>query len=193
MRTCLRNPVEAEDLTQDVFAKALEALPEYELRPGRPFLGWLFRVSRNTAIDALRREQGIELTDPAALDQAREQAQDDDSDETAEQAELALNWLTDRDLAFLVERLPEVQRQVLTMKFLLDLPTDEIAQFTGRTPKAVRQLQSRALRYLEERLTALGRRGDMQVKRTPTLSRIKPMPVTVSRRFALGKGPPRER
>ena len=40
----VRRPSDAEDLTQAIFVKALEALPRYEAR-GIPFGGWLFRLA----------------------------------------------------------------------------------------------------------------------------------------------------
>ena len=49
----VRRPSDAEDLTQLVFVKALEALPRYESR-GIPFGGWLFRLARNSVIDFVR-------------------------------------------------------------------------------------------------------------------------------------------
>ena len=45
----VRSPSDAEDLTQLVFVKALEALPRYEAR-GIPFGGCLFRLARNASI-----------------------------------------------------------------------------------------------------------------------------------------------
>ena len=49
----VNNPSDAEDLTQLVFVKALEALPRYEVR-GIPFGGWLFRLAKNAIIDQIR-------------------------------------------------------------------------------------------------------------------------------------------
>src|SRR3954466_7961080 len=49
----VQRPADAEDLTQLVFVKVLEALPRYESR-GVPFGGWLFRLARNAVIDFVR-------------------------------------------------------------------------------------------------------------------------------------------
>ena len=45
----VRNEAEAEDVTSEVFFKALRAMPRY--RPRQPFLAWLYRIARNAVID----------------------------------------------------------------------------------------------------------------------------------------------
>src|SRR2546427_3211545 len=49
----VRDDAEAEDLTSDVFMKALRAIPRYE--PRQAFLAWLYRIARNAVIDHVRR------------------------------------------------------------------------------------------------------------------------------------------
>jgi len=49
----VRNEAEAEDVTSDVFMRALRAIPKYE--PRQAFLAWLYRIARNAVIDRSRR------------------------------------------------------------------------------------------------------------------------------------------
>src|SRR5688500_1355368 len=49
----VRDDAEAEDLTSDVFMKALRAIRRYE--PRQAFLAWLYRIARNAVIDHVRR------------------------------------------------------------------------------------------------------------------------------------------
>src|SRR5260221_9610115 len=69
------SPSDAEDLTQLVFVKAIEALPRYEAR-GVPFGGWLFRLARNATIDYSRTHRGLndlaDITTQASYDRWHE-------------------------------------------------------------------------------------------------------------------------
>src|SRR5947209_13367671 len=48
---------EAEDLTQDTFIKAIQALPKLDTT--RPILPWLYQIARNTTYDTLRRKRRV--------------------------------------------------------------------------------------------------------------------------------------
>jgi RNA polymerase sigma-70 factor (ECF subfamily) len=174
-RLLLRSYHEAEDVAQQVFANVIEALPRYEVRPEQPFRFWLFRITRNTALKALARSGRLQLEEVAEIERRVERP-------TPAALEL-VNWLSDNDLAILVERLPMAQRQTLILRYALELSSDEIATVLDRSPTAVRLLQHRALRMLEQRLTAL--REPRAIRRVPMRVRMKPLPVLGGRRFAL--------
>jgi RNA polymerase sigma-70 factor, ECF subfamily len=148
LRVALRDPHEAEDATQQVFTNVIGALPRYERRK-EPFRAWLFRIVRNQAVDALRKRRHVEPEEPDVLEQRW--------DPHGREAEArALRWLSDREMLVFLERLPLAQRQVLTMRYLLDLHTRDIAEVLDRSQDWVRQTQRRGLQTLERRLVRLG-------------------------------------
>jgi RNA polymerase sigma-70 factor (ECF subfamily) len=164
LRVALHDRHEAEDAAQQVFLQVMEALPRYELREV-PFRAWLFRIVRNHTINQLEksgRELESETIEPAVLD-----------------------WLSDADLMILVGRLPLAQRQVILLRYMMDLSWTQVAEVLGRSPDAVRQLQTRALAQLRSRLAAVkpdthtsGRQHEMARRRGP-------LPVLYARRHVL--------
>jgi len=137
----VRRPSDAEDLTQLVFVKALEALPRYESR-GIPFGGWLFRLARNAVIDHVRTSH-----EHADLAQSVEQAGDDAGpDELAairqdiEAVRRALATLTDD------------QRDAIALRFFAGLSAREAAVAMGKQEGTIRGLQFRAIATLRRQL-----------------------------------------
>jgi RNA polymerase sigma-70 factor (ECF subfamily) len=177
LRVALRDGHEAEDVTQQVFMKVMTALPRYERRPGRPFRAWLFTIVRNEAITHLRKSGRLDVCEPRRM--AHDLTDDREPPLTG-----GLDWICDRELGLFVERLPLAQRQVLVLKFMLDLSSAEIGQVLGRSADDVRGLQARALRYLEQRLSAI-RRGPVGGRAAPMLRVPRHAPVLRLRRFAL--------
>jgi RNA polymerase sigma-70 factor (ECF subfamily) len=174
----LRDPHEAEDATQQVFLQAMEALPGYEYR-GQPFRAWLFLIARNHALKQLSRLGRVDVTDPFDLSRQLEH----DGFERGEPP--ALEWISDRELLLFIERLPLAQRQVLALRFMLDLTHAQTAQLLGRTPNEVRKLQQRAMRFLRDRLAAVGRQPARRGERPGCRRAPKQVFVLRERRFAL--------
>jgi len=137
----VNRPSDAEDLTQLVFVKALEALPRYEVR-GIPFGGWLFRLARNAIIDQARTRRD-HLTLVAAVTR-----------ETEDAGPEAMAFLRD-DLDRVARALTELtddQREVIELRFFAGLSVHETADAMGRQDGTVRGLQFRALAALRRSL-----------------------------------------
>jgi RNA polymerase sigma-70 factor (ECF subfamily) len=149
LRILMRDDHEAEDAAQQVFMRVMDGLPRYERR-SQPFRAWLFVIVRNLALTQLKRQNRVDLVDPAEM--ADRYASSADADLGA------LDWINDREILMLIERLPLTQRQVLLLRFMLDLTHAETAAVLGRTPNEIRKAQGRALSFLRTRLTSLGRR-----------------------------------
>jgi RNA polymerase sigma-70 factor, ECF subfamily len=137
----VNRPSDAEDLTQLVFVKALEALPRYEAR-GVPFGGWLFRLARNAIIDQVRtRREHLSLV----VATTRE------SDEASPEARASLRDDLDQVAAALAE-LTDDQREVIELRFFAGLSVAEAAAAMGRQEGTIRGLQFRAIGALRRAL-----------------------------------------
>jgi RNA polymerase sigma-70 factor (ECF subfamily) len=133
----VRNRDTAEDLTSEVFHKALANLGKYEWR-GDPFAAWLFRIAANAVADQAKRA-------------AREVSSSEEPADPVAAAEL--EGVEHRARLFrLVDQLPEDQRRVIFERFVEQRSIREIAEQLGRTEGAVKQLQFRALQHLRAQM-----------------------------------------
>ncbi len=138
-----RNAEAAQDLSQQVFLKAWQAIPRFEQR-GVPFKAWLYRMAHNQMVDHFRtRKVTSELGDFDLPDDA-----DQESALLAGEVSEALQ----RALA----RLSEDHRQVLTFRFLMEKSAREIGEVMGRKEVTVRGLQMRALQALRREIELMG-------------------------------------
>ena len=135
----VRDHYEAEDVTQQVFAKLTDSLARYEER-GAPFLSWLVRLARNAAIDQLRSRRAIPVADPIESETA-------DDGEEADRRETLRSAL---------DTLPEDQREIIVLRHLGGLAPAEIATRLGRSESAVNGLHHRGRRALRAELIRLG-------------------------------------
>jgi RNA polymerase sigma-70 factor (ECF subfamily) len=137
----VHRPTDAEDLTQAVFVKALEALPRYEAR-GIPFGGWLFRLARNAVIDFVRTRH-----DHAELDAVREQF----TDEPLPDEILVTRYEIDA-VGVALAALTSEQRDAIALRFFAGLSAREAAEAMGKQEGTVRGLQFRAIAALRREL-----------------------------------------
>jgi len=131
---------EAEDITSDVFERALANLARFEWR-GAPFVAWLYRIAANALADR-RKETARDSSEPPP-----------DVPDSRESEEIERRAM----LFQLVDRLPDVQRQVIEMRFVDQRSIREIAAVLDRSEGAVKQLQLRALENLRKSMG--GRHG----------------------------------
>jgi RNA polymerase sigma-70 factor, ECF subfamily len=129
----------AQDLTSDVFHKALASIQSFEWR-GVPFAAWLLRIAANMIVD--RSKRGVKEIGQDELPDLPDLGARPKLEEADECARLFL----------LVDELPADQRRVIGMRFAEEKSIREIAQALGRTEGAVKQLQFRALQKLRDRM-----------------------------------------
>src|SRR6266446_6007343 len=148
----VRNRDVAEDLTAEVFRKALASLPRFKWR-GAPFAAWLFRIASNMIADRSKRvarEVSLDESGPTAPGASTQVGKRAD---TSQQKDLEDSER--RALLFrLVDELAEDQGRVLVMRFAEEKSIREIAEAIGRSEGAVKQLQFRALENLRARLAS---------------------------------------
>jgi RNA polymerase sigma-70 factor (ECF subfamily) len=138
----VRNEAEAEDVTSDVFFKALRAMPRYA--PRQPFLAWLYRIARNSVIDGLRRKRPQVSFEDALRHPGADRVVDPDA---------GLERLSDRAaLREAIARLTPLQQDVIILRYVEGLDTEAIARIVGRRDGTVRGIEFRALGALRQLL-----------------------------------------
>jgi RNA polymerase sigma-70 factor (ECF subfamily) len=111
----LKDQARAEEVTQDIFLRLWQVLPAYDGRAAPST--WLYTIARNTCLTALR-SQAYRKTIP--LDSMTELP-------AAERAD-GRDVMTTIELARCVERLPEAQRQVITLFYLQEQSIKEVGR-----------------------------------------------------------------
>lgn len=134
----VRSREEAEDLTSEVFHKALSTIAQFEWR-GVPFAAWLYRIAANSIIDRGKRA-------------AKEQALPVFTDVAVSVSAIEHEFDVRARLYNLVARLPTDQGRVVVARFAEEKSIREIALEMGRSEGAVKQLQFRALENLRASL-----------------------------------------
>jgi RNA polymerase sigma-70 factor (ECF subfamily) len=127
VRSIVRDDFEAEDVTQQVFAKLMTAIDKYQAREVS-FSAWIMRVARNVAVDHLRRRRAVPCEEVRELEPTAEE-------DAARNRSLML-----RDA---LAALPDEQREVVVLRHLVGLSPGEIAGRLGRTEPSIHGLHHR--------------------------------------------------
>jgi RNA polymerase sigma-70 factor, ECF subfamily len=136
----VRDHTVAEDVTSDVFIKALGGIGRYRDR-GWPFSAWLYEIAANTVIDRYRTLRPVEdidgvfgLSDGSSVEE--DAGRRDDV----------------RRIGSLVRDLPGPQKTAVVLKFQEDLPIEDIAAVMGKSRGAVKLLIHRAVTSIRREL-----------------------------------------
>lgn len=117
----------AEDLTQDVFVKAIDRILSGKYNDEGKFGPWIGRIAHNLAIDNFRKnKRSLEvLTEDGTNIFIDMKFQEDSFEDTQIKME------THATLRTLIETLPENQKEVLKMRHYAEMSFQEIAEQTG--------------------------------------------------------------
>lgn len=138
---------EAADLAADVFTSAVGVIGRY--RGERPMLAWLYGIARHRVADHHRKTKRREpfiarLPGFGRLFSSSNEVDDFMPEATDPQGrpEAQLDRL---DLEQALQKLTDIQREVITLRYFAGLDTEEIAAAVGRKPSAIYSLEARAL------------------------------------------------
>jgi len=133
-----------EDLTQDVFLKALEAIGSFKWRHS-PFAAWLYRIAHNQVVDYFRKHSKVEKV---PLEDEMELA---DKSDTASVAE---NELEIERMIAGIDKLTPSQKDVISLRFGAQLTIAEAAKTLGKNEGTVKALQYNGVLALKKMLLA---------------------------------------
>ena len=139
VQSIVRDHHQAEDITQDVFAKLIRAIQKYEEREV-PFAAWIMRVARNAALDHVRSRRQIPVDEVRISENGEEQTSLDCT----------------RALKEALAELPQSQREVLVLRHIGGLSPTEIAERLGKTEASIQGLHHRGRAALKVSLRELG-------------------------------------
>ena len=124
----IKNEDIANDIFQETFVKAILTIKQGRYTENGKFPAWISRIAHNLIIDYYRQEKS-ENVQSADIEQVNILNRKDLCEATIEDVIIA-DQIRD-DVKFLIELLPELQKEVLKMRYYQNLSFKEIAEITG--------------------------------------------------------------
>lgn len=133
-------PMEAEDITEQVFLKAFQSIHSFKLK-GIPFSSFLFTLARNLLIDWKRKEGARQryITKEIAPPQFNPE-------------EMAEKRMMMEEMKKAIDKLTPAQQEVIRLRFAAGLSCEETAKIMGKSIGAIKALQHTALNNLRRML-----------------------------------------
>jgi RNA polymerase sigma-70 factor (ECF subfamily) len=136
------NQYDAEDLTEEVFMRVLDAIDRFQWREA-PFSAWLFRIAHNAVVSQRRKQstrgRSAQLSDGMSVD-------------TQGPEDVVENQLVLNEVMGAAQKLPDAQRQVIWLRFSAGLSVAETARVMGKGEGNVKVIQHKAIVKLREML-----------------------------------------
>lgn len=143
------NSQDAQDAAQETFVKAWRHLKKY--RRGENFRTWLFAISRNTAIDLLRKKKRLVFSDFSAKDEEDENPLLNTlADKNPLPDESVIRAADKRVLEDALQKLPPHYREVLLLYYNHDITFDEISIILGKPLNTIKSQHRRGLIVLRK-------------------------------------------
>jgi RNA polymerase sigma factor (sigma-70 family) len=143
--------LDAEDITQDVFLKAYRSASKFN--QDSSLSTWIYRITRNTVIDALRKKKLRSIFMgfwQDSEDGGYEPEQPDSNSDTYENQE------TINLVRLAIASLPEQYRTIIVWREIEDLPYSHIAEITGESEGTLKSRLFYAKKRLRDALIAKG-------------------------------------
>jgi len=149
----------AEDIAQEAFVKAWRNLKRYDT--GKPFAPWMLAITRNAALDHLRKRRAVPFSalSPKDDDEGLAFADTLASDEPLPEEVLA-RAQSDQTVAAALAQLPERDRTVLTLRYEDELSFEDIGGVMAAPMNTVKSWHRRAQARLRALLTDTVMPGD---------------------------------
>jgi len=145
-RRILGDAHEAEDVAQEAFLRAYQALPTY--RGDGAFGAWVWRIAMRQAVARLKRRPRDLHVDPGMAEGWLEAPES-----SLDPANSALDRERQLEVIDAISTLPTAQREVVTLRFYSGYSLQEVAASTGAPLGTVKSRLHRALAGLREQLT----------------------------------------
>ncbi|MFC2015132.1 ECF subfamily RNA polymerase sigma factor, BldN family [Chloroflexota bacterium] len=136
---------EAEDITQQVFLKALQSISSFKWK-GSPFSAWLYRIAHNQIVDYFRKKSkrpAMPLDDSLNISDTKKESNPYSMAEQSFDIEQVVSA---------TQKLTEAQHEVISLRFTSELSTAEVANIMGKSQGAIKALQHSAIAALRRNL-----------------------------------------